>query len=110
MGETRQQMALKYLQPRDASIDGMRCDGMTVRGTAGKILGTLQGFLIDPVAVQLKYLVIGTTGLLHRTALLPLQMARFDMTTGAIEVSADERDLHRKREHFPSWENLSLRY
>jgi PRC-barrel domain len=110
MGTNLQEMALKYLKPNDAAIDGMRCEGMTVRGTAGKILGTLQGFLIDPVAVELKYLVIGTSGLLHRTALLPFQMARVDMASGAIEVSADERDLHRKREHFPVWETLSLRY
>ncbi len=110
MSTQSQELALKYLKPHDASIDGMRCDGMTVRGAAGKILGTLQGFLIDEVAVQLRYLVIRTSGMLHRTALLPLHMARVDMTTGAIEVSADEHDLHRKREHFPHWENLSLRY
>ena len=33
---------------------------MTIRATTGTVLGDLHGFLIDPIARQLRYLVVGT--------------------------------------------------
>ena len=92
---------LRYVDPKDVLIEGAQCVGMKVLGTAGKLLGTLQGFVVDPVAEQLRYLVVRTSGLLGRTALLPFQHARVDILNGAIEVAADETDLRRKRDHIP---------
>jgi sporulation protein YlmC with PRC-barrel domain len=92
---------LRYVDPDDVSIEGARCAGMKILGTAGKLLGTLQGFVVDPVTEQLRYLVVRTSGLLGRTALLPFQSARVDMINGAIEVAADVNDLRRKRDHIP---------
>jgi sporulation protein YlmC with PRC-barrel domain len=92
---------LRYVNPEDVLIEGAQCVGMKVLGTAGRLLGTLQGFVVDPVAEQLRYLVVRTSGLLGRTALLPFQHARVDIVNGAIEVAADETDLRRKRDHIP---------
>jgi hypothetical protein len=53
---------------------------------ATKILGRLQGFLVDPVAHRLRYLVVQTTGLLKKTSVLPMTDVRVDMGARAIQL------------------------
>jgi hypothetical protein len=53
---------------------------------ATKILGRLQGFLVDPVAHRLRYMVVRTTGLLKKTSVLPMTEARIDMGARAIQI------------------------
>jgi PRC-barrel domain protein len=108
MGLKNDGAQLRYVGPQLVAIEGMRPEAMTIRGTAGKLLGTLQGFVIDAVTEQLRYLVIRTSGVLARTALLPFELARVDVAKGSIEVAADEKDFHNTREFFPSWEERVL--
>ncbi len=90
---------LQYLDPSKVQIAGTSCAGMTIRAAKGNVLGNLLGFLIDPIARQLRYLVVGT---LERTRFLPFGTARLDAANGVIEVRADESDFRRAREVFPS--------
>jgi hypothetical protein len=108
MGPKYDDAHLVYLDPQLVAIEGMRPEAMTIRGTAGKLLGTLQGFLIDGVTEQLRYLVVRTSGVLARTAFLPFELARVDVAKGSIEVAADEKDFHTTREFFPGWEERAL--
>ena len=108
MAATQEDTLLRYVDPQNVAIAGMRPEEITIRGTAGKRLGTLQGFVIDAVTEQLRYLVVRTSGVLARTALLPFELARVDIAKGSIEVAADEEDLRTKREFFPNWENHAL--
>ena len=108
MGPKNDDAQLRYVDPQLVAIEGMRPEAMTIRGTAGKLLGTLQGFVIDAVTEQLRYLVVRTSGVLARTALLPFDLVRVDVAKGSIDVAADEEDLHSTREFFPSWEHRAL--
>jgi hypothetical protein len=108
MAPKHEETTLRYLDPQQVAIQGMRPEAMTIRGTAGKLLGTLQGFVIDTVTEQLRYLVVRTSGVLARTALLPFELARVDVAKGSIEVAADERDFHSVGEFFSNWEGKAL--
>jgi 7-keto-8-aminopelargonate synthetase-like enzyme len=108
MAPKHEDTSLRYIDPHNVAIEGMRPEEMTIRGTAGKLLGRLQGFVIDPVTEQLRYLVIRTSGVIARTALLPFELARVDVARGMIEVAADERDLRSTQEFFPRWDDRAL--
>ena len=69
---------------------------MTVRNETG-ILGQFQGFLVDPVARQLRYVVIE---LLGRLRLMPVTTARVDLTAGAIEL-LDHADIRHSKPFKP---------
>ena len=73
---------LRYLDPQHLAVAGMRCEGMTVRNETG-IIGQFRGFLVDPVAKRLRYVVIE---LLGRLRLMPVTTARVDLPGGAIEL------------------------
>jgi hypothetical protein len=81
---------LQYFDPSKVSIGSTSCTGMTIRATTGGVLGTLQGFLVDPVSRQLCYLVVKT---LERTTFLPFGTARVEAANGEIELRVDESDL-----------------
>jgi hypothetical protein len=90
---------LEYVDPSNVNVDGTSCAGMTIRAATGKVLGDLHGFLIDPIARQLRYLVVGG---IERTGLLPFCPARIDQAKHEIEVGADEHDFRGAREVFPA--------
>jgi hypothetical protein len=73
---------LRYLDPQHLAVGGEGCEGMTVRNETG-IIGEFQGFLVDPVARQLRYVVIE---LLGRLRLMPVTAARIDLDQRAIEL------------------------
>lgn len=81
--------SLQFLTPAQTLVGGSSCDDMLVCG-ATKILGRLQGFLVDPVAHRLRYMVVRTTGLLKKTSLLPMTEARIDMGARAIQILDQE--------------------
>lgn len=80
---------LQFLTPTQTLVGGSSCEDMLVCG-ATKILGRLQGFLVDPVAHQLRYLVVRTTGLLKKTSVLPITEARVDMGARSIQILDQE--------------------
>jgi uncharacterized protein YrrD len=84
---------LRYLDPSQAAVLGMRCDGMTVRAATGRALGTLQGFIVDPAARQLRYFVVKKSGWFTDRQLLPVVDARVNVDDHAIELLGDEEDL-----------------
>lgn len=73
---------LRYLDPQHLAVGETRCEGMTVRNETG-IIGQFRGFLVDPVARELRYVVVE---LLGRLRLMPVTTARVDLTAGAIEL------------------------
>ena len=77
--------SLQFLTPTQTLVGDSSCEDMLVCG-ATKILGRLQGFLVDPVANRLRYLVVQTTGLLKKTSVLPMTEARIDMGARAIQL------------------------
>ena len=89
---------LEYLDPTHVEIAGKPCAGMTIRAATGSVLGDLHGFLIDPIARKLLYLVVGT---LNRERFLPFSAARVDTARGEIEIKADEHDFRRAGDVFP---------
>ena len=76
---------LLLLTPTQTRVGDSSCEDMLVCG-ATKILGRLQGFLVDPVANRLRYLVVQTTGLFKKTSVVPMTEARVDMGARAIQL------------------------
>ena len=76
---------LQFLTPTQTRVGDSSCEDMLVC-SATKILGRFQGFLVDPVAHRLRYLVVRTTGLLKKTSVLPITDARIDMGARAIQI------------------------
>lgn len=75
---------LRYVDIARAAVAGRNCGVLTVRN-ASRVIGQLQGFVIDRVTQRLRYLVVATSGLLERT-LMPVTAARIDLERGAIEL------------------------
>jgi hypothetical protein len=67
---------LRFVEPEHTEIGGTALEGMLVRDTNG-ILGRLQGFIVDPVAHRLRYLVVQTNEMLQR--LMPVGSVRIDL-------------------------------
>jgi hypothetical protein len=76
---------LRFVEPGAAVIGGRGCDGMNVRaGNDG--LGRLKGFVVDPAAGRVCYLVVNMPGLLGRTRLIPAEGACVDQIERVIDV------------------------
>jgi hypothetical protein len=93
---------LRFLTPTQTLVGGSSCEDMLVCG-ATKILGRLQGFLVDPVAHRLRYLVVQTTDLFRKSSLMPITEARIDMGARAIQLLNQDDIQHSEpfsREHF----------
>jgi len=97
---------LQYLDPKKVEIEGRPCEGMRICATTGRVIGDLNGFLVDPIGRKLRYLVVKT---LEHTRLLPFAAARVDATRGEIQVTSDERDFRRAGEVFPALSMLGWR-
>jgi hypothetical protein len=81
---------LQYLESDRVAIGGTSCVGMIIRAATGKVLGRLHGFVIDPIASRLRYLVVRTPGVTdERTELVSLDAARVDVENNAIEVPTE---------------------
>lgn len=107
---TNEVSPLRFLEPNQAEIAGAYCEGMTVRSGTG-VLGQLQGFIVDPLARRLRYLVVRTSGLLGRATLLQLSAARIDLEAREIELLDDDvirRSQPFKRELFPAFSDDDL--
>lgn len=76
---------LRFLKPQQAALMGGGCDDMLVCDPR-EIVGRLLGFIVDPVARQLKYLVVQTAGLLSRKQMVPVTAARVDLRSRAIHL------------------------
>jgi hypothetical protein len=102
--------SLLFLTPTQTIVEGSSCEDMLVCG-ATKILGRLQGFLVDPVANRLRYLVVQTTGLFRKTSVVPMTDARVDMGARAIQL-LNQDDIQRSepfnRERFAAFADSRL--
>lgn len=76
---------LRFLPVEQSEVRGTPLAGMLVQGATGA-LGTLQGFVVDPAARRVQYLVVRTAGLFGRPRLLPISAARVDFEGHAIEL------------------------
>jgi hypothetical protein len=79
---------LTYLSPALFRIADTPCEGMTICA-AGKVLGRLHGFIVDPMGTHLRYLVVRTSGLAARTRIVPFDAARVDIENRSIEVPTE---------------------
>jgi hypothetical protein len=94
---------LRFVEPEHTEVGGMALDDMLVCNTTG-ILGRLQGFIVDPVAHRVRYLVVQTNELL--TKLMPVGEARIDLDSRSIQLLDQETPNHAepfKRELFPAF-------
>ena len=101
---------LRFLDPGHTEVAGALCEGMTIR-TDTAVLGRLAGFVVDPVARRLRYLVVQTSGWFDRVKLLPLAAARVDLDARVIELLDTEvtgRLQPFKRELFPAFSDEDL--
>ncbi|MGQ0732569.1 MAG: hypothetical protein ACT4QD_02810 [Acidobacteriota bacterium] len=80
---------LRFLEPERAKVAGTRCTGMLVLGLT-RVLGRLQGFVVDPSAHRLRYLVVRTLGRAEPSRLVPMTAARLDLAVPAILLLDDE--------------------
>ena len=106
MDWTADRGGLRYLDPSRVAIAGISCEGMTICGATGAVLGRLHGFVVDPVGRRLRYLVVRTSGLFSRTKLVPLDAARVDVERRTIEVPVEAREA-RPAARFPDLETLA---
>jgi len=89
---------LRYLDPLQVVVEGLRCNDMRVAASNGRTVGSLSGFIIDPVARQLKYFVVCGRGWWgRRTSLIPVDSAQIDLRDRLIRLNADEDELQRRR-------------
>jgi len=71
-------------------------DGVEVRNQSHRIIGRLDGIVIDPAAGFVRYLVINDERYLERHRyLLPLDAAQVDLERRALCVEVDRKDLSR---------------
>jgi hypothetical protein len=90
---------LCYLAATDIKGPFPELAGVEVRNHGHRILGRLDGIVIDPAARSLRYLVIDDERHLERHRyLLPLGAAWVDVEHGTLCVWADRTDLTRCEE------------
>ena len=90
----------QLIEPAGVVIDGQPSDGMTIR-VAGRTLGRLCGFIVEPAQQQIRYLVVRASGLFGRSTLVPFAEPRVDVEHRAIEVDIDEGVLRQLRHFTP---------
>jgi PRC-barrel domain protein len=74
-------------------------DGVEVRNQGHRIIGRLDGIVIDPAAGSVRYLVINDERYVERHRyLLPLDAAQVDVERKALCVEVDRKDLSRCEE------------
>jgi len=101
---------LRFLDCGATEVAGAACNGMTVRSGTG-VLGQLEGFIVDPIARRLQYLVVKTSGWLGLTRLMPLESARIDVDGHTIELLDDDtvdRSEPFRPERFPAFSDTDL--
>lgn len=78
-------------------------DHLDVRSNEGRMVGRLDGIIIDPAERRVRYLVVDDSRLLHRHRyLLPLLRTRVDQEQPALCVDVDSRDLDRCEDFDPA--------
>lgn len=104
-----QETDLRYLESERAEVNGSRLSGMVVRGHS-RVLGRLQGFVIDPLGRQLRYLVVQAAGLFGRPKLVPLATAHVDFGARTIQLDDDAVRAAQpfERERFPAFSDDDL--
>lgn len=88
---------LEYVEPARVVIDGVPCQGLTVRVTAGHVVGQLRGCVIDPINQRLRYFVVRASRLLGGTRVVPAVTPRLDTAHRAIEIDLSDQELRRFR-------------
>jgi hypothetical protein len=93
--------SLRFLDSRQALLSDTVCTGFIVRASTGRRLGVLQGFAVDVITSELKFLVIRTPGLLGRNKLLSFAAVRVDAPERVVQVITDQAAVHQMAELLP---------
>lgn len=84
--QTAANTALRFLPAGRASCRVCQFEKFAVKNDAAEPIGELEGFIIDPPARKIRYMVVHPRGLLSRSCLVPLSDARLDAEAEALLV------------------------
>jgi hypothetical protein len=94
MENTTYASRLRYLDADDLDDSEVDFDGLDVHGTDGDKLGELDGFLVEPTAARVLYLVVDSGGwFTSRRLLLPVEHATVDRDARTLRVNVSRQSL-----------------
>ncbi len=95
MEHTTYASRLRYLDADDLDDSALDFDDLDVHGTDGEKLGELDGFLVEPTAGRVLYLVVDSGGwFTSRRLLLPVEHATVDRDAKSLRVNVSRQSLH----------------
>lgn len=95
MENTTYASRLRYLDADDLDDSEVDFDDLDVYGTDGEKLGELDGFLVEPTAARVLYLVVDSGGwFTSRRLLLPVEHATVDRNARTLQVNVSKQSLH----------------
>lgn len=94
MDHTTYASRLRYLDADDLDDSVLDFDDLDVHGTDGEKLGELDGFLVEPTAGRVLYLVVDSGGwFTSRRLLLPVEHATLDREARSLRVNVSKQSL-----------------
>jgi hypothetical protein len=94
MEQTTYASRLRYLDADDLDDSVVNFDALDVHGTDGEKLGELDGFLVEPTAGRVLYLVVDSGGwFTSRRFLLPVEHATVDRDAKSLRVNVSKQSL-----------------
>lgn len=94
MAQTTYASRLRYLDADDLGDSATDFDDLDVHGTDGEKLGELDGFLVEPTAGRVLYLVVDSGGwFTSRRFLLPVEHATVDRDAKSLRVNVSKQSL-----------------
>lgn len=94
MEQTTYASRLRYLDADDLDDSAVDFDDLDVHGTDGEKLGELDGFLVEPTAGRVLYLVVDSGGwFTSRRFLLPVEHATVDRDAKSLRVNVSKQSL-----------------
>ena len=95
MEQTTYASRLRYLDADDLDDSAVTFGDLDVHGTDGEKLGDLDGFLVEPTAGRVLYLVVDSGGwFTSRRILLPVEHATVDRDAKSLRVNVSKQSLH----------------
>ena len=94
MEHTTYASRLRYLDADDLDDSAVSFDDLDVHGTDGEKLGELDGFLVEPTAGRVLYLVVDSGGwFTSRRFLLPVEHATVERDAKSLRVNVSKQSL-----------------
>jgi len=86
--ETAANTALRFLPAERVRCGACHFEQFAVKNESAEPIGKLEGFIVDPPARKIRFVVVHPRGVLSRSCLVPLSDARLDQEAEALLVDA----------------------